>query len=52
MTHGSLNLPSSDDNSLSYVLLKNTQDQDSKLSEVCNDANSGFYKMIFDGPRR
>ena len=44
-----LNLPSTDENPLSYVWLKETQDEDPKLSELCNDADSGFPKVDFAG---
>ena len=36
-THSLLNLPSADDNPLSYVWLKDTQDEGQKLVELCND---------------
>ena len=48
-THGLLNLPSTDDNLLSYVWLKNTQDEDPKLGELCDDPSSGFHKKYFAG---
>ena len=44
-----LNLPSTDDNSLSHVWLKETHDEDPKLSELCNDPSSEFHKKNFAG---
>ena len=48
-THSLLNLPSTDDNPLSYVWLKDTQDEDPKLSKLCSDPSSGFHKKNFAG---
>ena len=48
-THTLLNLPSTDDNPLSYVWLKDTQDEDPKLGELCNDTSSGFHKKNISG---
>ena len=45
-THRLLNFPSTDDNPLSYVCLKYTQDEDPKLGGVYNDLSSGFHKRI------
>ena len=50
-THSLLNLPSTDDNLLSYVWLKDTQDEDPKLGELCNDPSSGFHRKDFAGEK-
>ena len=44
-----INLPLTDDNPLSYVWLKDRQDEDQKLGELCNDPSSGFHKKDFAG---
>ena len=44
-----LNLPSTDDHTLSYVWLKDTQGEDPKLNELCNDPSSEFHKKNFSG---
>ena len=44
-----INLPSTDDNPLSHVWLKDTQDEDQKVGELCNDPSQGFHKNIFSG---
>ena len=36
-------------NPLSYVWLKDTQDEDPKLGELCNDTSSGFHKKNISG---
>ena len=48
-THSLLNLPSTDDNPLSCVWLKDTQDEDPKLGELCNDPSLGCHKRTFAG---
>ena len=48
-THSLLNLPSTDNNLLSYVWLKDTHDENPKLGELCNDPGSGFHKKSFTG---
>ena len=47
--HSLLNFPSTDDNPLSCVWLKDTQDEDPKLCGLCNDPSSGFHKKNFAG---
>ncbi|KAL7551584.1 hypothetical protein ACHAWF_014769 [Thalassiosira exigua] len=43
-----LNLPSSDDNPLSVLWLKDTQSEDTELLAQCEVEGSGFYKRKFD----
>ena len=43
-TEQMLNLPSMDDNPLSYIWLKDTQDEDPNLKDLCEMENSRFYK--------
>ena len=42
-----LNLPPMDDNPLSYMWLKNTQNEDPKLKDLCETVNSRFHKKRF-----
>ena len=49
MTHSLLHLPSTYNNQLSHVWRKDTQDEDPKLGELCNDPSSGFNKKNFAG---
>ena len=35
------------DNSLSYIWLKDTQDEDPKLKDLCEIDNSRFHKKIY-----
>ena len=46
-THSLLNFPSTDNNPLSYVWLKDTQDEDQELGELCNGLSSRFHKKNF-----
>ena len=39
-----LRLPSMDDNPLYYIWLKDTQDEDPKLKDLCETGNSRFHK--------
>ena len=38
------NIPYMDDNPLSYMLLKDTQDEKPKLKDLCEMGNSKFHK--------
>ena len=46
-TEHMLNLPSMDDNPLSYIWLKDTQNEDPKLKDLCEIDNSRFHTKIF-----
>ena len=46
-THSLLNPISTDDNPLSYVWLKDAQDEDPRLNELCNGPIPGFHKKYF-----
>ena len=48
VVHNYLNLPSSDDNPLSYIWLKDTQSEDPELTKLCEDPESGFHIKRFD----
>ena len=48
-THSLLNLPSTDNNPLSYTWLKDAQDKDPKLGELCNDPSSRFHRKNAGG---
>ena len=43
-----LNLPSTENNPLSYTWLKDTQEEDSELIKMCTDETSGYHKKEFD----
>ena len=45
-TEHMLNLLSMDDNPLSYIWLKDTQDEDPNLKDLCEMENSRFYKNV------
>ena len=45
-TEHMLNLPSMDDNPLSYVWLKGTQDEDPKVKDLCEIDSSRFHKNV------
>ena len=44
-----IDLQSTDNNPLSYVWLKDAQDEDQKSGELCTDPSSGFHKKNFAG---
>ena len=46
-TEHMLNLPSMDDNPLSYIWLKDTQNEDPKLADLCEVNNSRFHKKNY-----
>ena len=46
--HHFLNLPSSDENPLSYLWLKDTQDEDVNLADQCKIKDSRFHLRKFD----
>ena len=47
-TEHMLHLPSMDDNPLSYTWLKDTQDEDPKLKDLCGTEHSRFHIFFAD----
>ncbi len=43
-----LNLPSTEDNPLSYQWLRDSQDSDTELKRKCEDSKSGFHTRLFN----